>query len=81
MSLTRQTAYEWARYRIRANAVCPGPTRTVLTENSTRQDADFPLGRWVEPEDVAEAVLYLASARAAMCSGTTMNVDGGLAIG
>lgn len=78
LALTRQTAYEWAKYRIRANAVCPGPTRTPLTERSTRTDADFPLGRWIEAADVAEAVIFLASDRSAMCSGTVLDVDGGI---
>lgn len=78
LALTRQTAYEWAPYRIRANAVCPGPTRTPLTQHSTRTDTDFPLGRWIEAADVAAAVLFLASARSAMCSGTVVDVDGAL---
>jgi 3-oxoacyl-[acyl-carrier protein] reductase len=81
LALTRQTAYEWARERIRANAVCPGPTRTLLTRSSQRSDADFPLGRWIQPEDVAEAVLFLASPRSAMCSGTVVDVDGGVRLG
>jgi 3-oxoacyl-[acyl-carrier protein] reductase len=80
LALTRQTAYEWARERIRANAVCPGPTRTLLTRNSKRSDDDFPLGKWIEPADVAEAILFLASPRSAMCSGTVVNVDGGITL-
>ncbi len=81
LALTRQTAYEWASERIRANAVCPGPTRTLLTQGSQRAATDFPLGRWIEPADVAEAVLFLASPRSAMCSGTIMNVDGAVSLG
>lgn len=80
LALTRQTAYEWARERIRANAVCPGPTRTLLTQHSQRADEDFPLGKWIEPEDVAEAVLFLASPRSGMCSGTIVNVDGAIGL-
>ena len=76
LALTRQTAYEWAKDRIRANAVCPGPTRTALTERSMRTDADFPLGRWIQATDVADAVLFLASPRSAMCSGAVIDVDG-----
>lgn len=78
VALTRQTAHEWAKYRIRANAVCPGPTRTALTAQSSRRDEEFPLGRWIEPADVAEAVIFLASDRSAMCTGTVVDVDGGL---
>lgn len=80
LALTRQTAHEWARYRIRANAVCPGPTRSELTRASTRQDADFPLGAWVQPLDVARAVRFLASPEAAMCTGTVLDVDGGVGV-
>src|SRR5690606_3699513 len=80
LALTRQTAHEWARYRIRANAVCPGPTRSELTRASTRQDADFPLGAWVQPGDVARAVRFLASPEAAMCTGAVLDVDGGVGV-
>ena len=81
LALTRQTAYEWAKYRIRANAVCPGPTRTSLTQSSTRVDADFPLGAWVQPRDVAQAVRFLASPSASMCTGAVLNIDGGVGFG
>jgi 3-oxoacyl-[acyl-carrier protein] reductase len=81
LALTRQTAYEWSREHIRANAVCPGPTRTLLTRESRRENADFPLGRWIEPTDIAEAILFLASPRSAMCSGTVVNVDGAVGLG
>lgn len=80
LALTRQTAFEWARERIRANAVCPGPTRTPLTQGSPRSDDDFPLGRWIEGADIAEAVAFLASPRASMCSGTVLNVDGAVSL-
>lgn len=78
IALTRQTAHEWAKYRIRANAICPGPTRTALTAQSSRRDEEFPLGRWIEPADVADAVIFLASDRSAMCSGSVVDVDGGI---
>lgn len=80
LALTRQTAYEWAKYRIRANAVCPGPTRTELTRTSSRVDADFPLGTWIQPGDVAGAVRFLVSPRASMCTGAVLNVDGGVSL-
>ncbi len=81
LSLTRQTAHEWAKYRIRANAVCPGPTRTDLTRTSVRTDSEFPLGAWILPEEIANAVTFLASSRAAMCTGAVLNVDGGVSLG
>jgi NAD(P)-dependent dehydrogenase (short-subunit alcohol dehydrogenase family) len=80
LALTRQTAYEWARERIRANAVCPGPTRTLLTADSSRADTDFPLGRWLQPQDVANAVMFLASPSASMCSGAVLDVDGAFSL-
>ena len=80
LALTRQTAYEWASKRIRANAVCPGPTRTLLTEKSQRRDEQFPLGRWLQPEDIAQTIVFLASPRAAMCSGTVVDVDGAFSL-
>lgn len=80
LALTRQTAYEWAKYRIRANAVCPGPTRTELTRTSARVDADFPLGAWLQPSDIAAAVRFLVSPSAAMCTGAVLNVDGGVSL-
>jgi NAD(P)-dependent dehydrogenase (short-subunit alcohol dehydrogenase family) len=81
LALTRQTAHEWARYGIRANAVCPGPTRTDLTHASVRKDSDFPLGAWIAPEDIAAAVCFLASPAAAMCTGAVLDVDGGVRLG
>ena len=40
----------------------------------------IPLGRWVMPEDVANAILFLASDEAAMCTGTALDVDGGILV-
>lgn len=81
LALTRQTAHEWAKYRIRANAVCPGPTRTDLTLTSARTDSEFPLGAWIHPEEIANAVTFLASSRASMCTGAVLDVDGGVSLG
>ncbi|MGG5823660.1 SDR family NAD(P)-dependent oxidoreductase [Falsiroseomonas sp. HW251] len=79
LGLTRHTAFEFARDRIRVNAVCPGPTLTGM--GSTGRDAPppsyIPLGEWVLPQDIAEAVLFLCSPAARMITGTTLDVDGG----
>lgn len=80
VAFTRQCAHELARHHIRVNAVCPGPTRTALTRNSARASSDFPLGRWIEPEDVAATVLHLLEPASAMCTGSVFTVDGGIGL-
>ncbi|WP_119071029.1 SDR family NAD(P)-dependent oxidoreductase [Aggregatilinea lenta] len=87
IALTRAMAVELAWDQIRVNVVCPGPVLTdMLTGNVTAQadrdalGADAPLGRIGLPEDIAGAVLYLASADSGWCTGQAINVDGGLSI-
>lgn len=86
LGFTRHAAFELAQYGIRANAVCPGPVLTPLTVGATTEAereqvaATVPLGRWVLPQDVADAVLFLASDDAAMCTGTSLDVDGGVMV-
>ena len=84
VNLTRAWALEWAAYGIRVNAVAPAFTRTALVEPLMANDAmrhaiieATPLGRLVEPEEVASAVVFLASDAAAMITGHTLPVDGG----
>lgn len=92
VNLTRATALDWARHGIRVNAVCPGMTDTPMLRSFIgRGDdaADFleerlrrvPLGRLVEPREVAAAVAFLASSAAAAVTGTTLAVDAGLTAG
>ncbi|MCL4746201.1 MAG: SDR family oxidoreductase [Burkholderiaceae bacterium] len=86
LGFTRHAAFELGIKRIRVNAICPGPTLTpMITRNATeaeiaRTEAIIPLGRWVMPEDVAQAALFLASDAAAMCTGTSIDVDGGVLV-
>ena len=79
--LTRSLARELARDHIRVNAVAPGVTATDMVaalpkEMVDRISAGIPLGRVGQPEDVANAFLYLASDQASYVTGTILKVDG-----
>ncbi len=79
---TRQLAMEMAP-RVRVNAVAPAVVKTRLSEALWVSDeaaaaAGHPLGRLGEPEDVANAVVFLCSDRASWITGVTLPVDGGV---
>lgn len=79
--LTKSLARELAKDNIRVNAVAPGVTRTDMVaalpkEMVERISAGIPLGRPGEPEDVANAYLYLASDQASYVTGIVLRVDG-----
>jgi NAD(P)-dependent dehydrogenase (short-subunit alcohol dehydrogenase family) len=86
LGITRALAIDHGSDGIRVNAVCPGYIRTPLldrwfasNENGEREAIRFhPLGRIGEPEDVANAVFFLASDQASFITGTIITVDGGL---
>ena len=86
LALTRHAAFELGIDQIRVNAVCPGPTLTPMIRRNNDEETIrrtvklVPLGRWVMPEDIAQAVLFLASDGAAMCTGTSLDVDGGVLV-
>jgi len=84
VNLTRALAVEWATRGIRVNAVAPTWVRTELTtglfESPNLMDRVLdmtPMRRLAEPEDVADAIVFLASERARMITGHTLPVDGG----
>jgi NAD(P)-dependent dehydrogenase (short-subunit alcohol dehydrogenase family) len=82
-NLTRQLAMQWAP-AIRVNCVCPGHVETALTATvmadpawRARMITRYPLGRFGHVDDVAAAILYLASDEAAFVTGVALPVDGG----
>ncbi|MGB3905809.1 MAG: SDR family oxidoreductase [Anaerolineae bacterium] len=83
VGLTQTIALDYAAEGIRANTVCPGFIRTpMVTEGLDPETRDYiaslhALGRMGEPEEVAEAVLFLASDRSSFVTGTCLFVDGG----
>ena len=82
--LTRSMAAEWAQHGVRVNAVAPTyistPMVNAVPANRERMPhwlADTPMGRMGEPEEVAMAVLFLASSASSLMTGAVVNVDGG----
>jgi NAD(P)-dependent dehydrogenase (short-subunit alcohol dehydrogenase family) len=89
ISLTRSLAQEYGRHGIRSNIVLPGTVRTPAWQRRASKDPKvletlrrwYPLGRIVEPEDVARAVGFLASDAASAITGVALPVDCGLTSG
>jgi len=85
INMTRSLAVEWARYKINVNCVAPCWTRTRRLEKAFEKGVvslaeiqkRCPMGRPAEPEDVAKAILFLASDDASFITGITLPVDGG----
>ncbi|MBY8824161.1 SDR family oxidoreductase [Sphingomonas colocasiae] len=82
VNLTRALALEYGARGIRVNAVCPGVIRTPLVAHNSPAQAEalialHPIGRLGEPEEVAEAIAFLASDAASFVTGASLLVDGG----
>ena len=88
VNMTRAMAIDHGPQNVRVNCICPGDTDTSMLRNEARQlgasdevflaeAADRPLGRIGKPEEIAQAVLYLASDAASFVTGATLVVDGG----
>ena len=85
LSLSRELGVEFARRGVRVNALCPGPVSTPLLielfakdpEKAARRLVHVPMGRFGEPREAANAVLFLASDEASYVTGAELYVDGG----
>lgn len=83
--LTKSIAVDYARYGVRANAICPGMVYTPMTswrldqpELLTAIQNQIPMGRVAKPEEIADAVALLASGRLGYLNGHPLVIDGGL---
>ena len=85
LSMSRELGVQFAREGVRVNALCPGPVNTPLLqelfasdpERAARRLVHIPLGRFAEPDEIASAVLFLASDESSYITGVAMPVDGG----
>jgi NAD(P)-dependent dehydrogenase (short-subunit alcohol dehydrogenase family) len=86
LSMSRELGVQFAREGVRVNALCPGPVNTPLLkelfakdpERAQRRLVHVPMGRFGEPDEIAGAVLFLASDDASFITANTFLVDGGI---
>ena len=86
LSMSRELGVQFARQGVRVNALCPGPVNTPLLqelfasdpERAARRLVHIPLGRFAEPAEIANAVLFLASDESSFITANTFLVDGGI---
>jgi NAD(P)-dependent dehydrogenase (short-subunit alcohol dehydrogenase family) len=88
IAMTRQIAADHAQFNIRCNALCPGFVDTPFNAGFERQlggrggletyvQASIPMGRWADLEEIAQSIVYLASARSGFMTGHALVLDGG----
>ena len=86
LSMSRELGVQFARDGVRVNALCPGPVNTPLLqelfakdpERAARRLVHVPMGRFAEPVEMANAVLFLASDESSFITANTFLVDGGI---
>lgn len=83
IALSKALAREGARYGINVNAVCPGPTDTPLLKSEPEKFLEaflkvIPMRRFGKPEEVADAIVFMASNRADYITGQVLSVNGGI---
>src|SRR3954465_1025774 len=86
LSMSRELGVQFARDGIRVNALCPGPVNTPLLQDLFAKDEEraqrrlvhVPMGRFAEPAEIANAVLFLASDESSFITANTFLVDGGI---
>lgn len=86
LAMSRELGVQFAREGIRVNALCPGPVNTPLLRELFAQDPEraerrlvhIPAGRFAEPHEIANAVLFLASDESSFVNASTFLVDGGI---
>jgi NAD(P)-dependent dehydrogenase (short-subunit alcohol dehydrogenase family) len=86
LAMSRELGVEFARRGVRVNALCPGPINTPLLQElfasdpgkAARRLVHLPMGRFGEPEEIAQAAIFLASDESSYITASTFMVDGGL---
>ncbi len=86
LSMSRELGVQFARQGVRVNALCPGPVNTSLLqelfaadpERAARRLVHVPMGRFADPDEIAAAVLFLASDDSSFMTANTFLVDGGI---
>lgn len=84
VNLTRAMALDYGEFNIRVNSVCPGATDTPMLRSGSGDIEEYakanPLKRICKPEEVAKAILFLASDESSYCNGVNLPVTGGLEV-
>ncbi|MEF3311642.1 glucose 1-dehydrogenase [Paenibacillus sp. GYB004] len=90
VGLTKSAALEYVKKGIRVNAICPGGVQTALTASVPKmleqsgyvpeEVSNMRMGRYAQPEEMAEAVAFLASDKASYMTGSIVTIDGGLTL-